>query len=210
MKNKDNAIVGIYKITNPLNEVYIGQSTNMENRKSYYKSTRAKGQPKICNSIETHGWENHIFEVIEECSLSILDIKEEHHKTLHITNNGWSKALFCRLKDGKGGLDSDETKIKKSLVHKGKPKSEIHKQNLRKPKNHGEKISARDFTWNEKLKEGIIKSKSTPVVQYTLDGIFVKEYSTIAEPLRLGLGDVDAALRGRQKTAGGYIWKFKN
>lgn len=102
MKNKDNAIVGIYKITNPINEVYIGQSTNMKNRKSYYKSTRAKGQPKICNSIKTHGWENHVFEVIEECSLSILDIKEEHHKISYIIHNGWNKALFCRLKDGRG------------------------------------------------------------------------------------------------------------
>lgn len=78
-----------------------------------------------------------------------------------------------------------------------------------KPKGFGEKISQRDFTWNIQLREGIIIAKSTPVIQYTLDGIFVKEYSTIAEPLRLGLGDIDAALRGRQKTAGGYIWKFK-
>ena len=210
MKNKDNAIVGIYKITNPMNEVYIGQSTNIENRKSYYKSTRAKGQPKICNSIETHGWENHIFEVIEECSLSILDIKEEHHKTSYITNNGWSKALFCRLKDGKGGLDSDETKIKKSKSSMGKSKSDQHKLNMKKPKKHGLKLSQREYTWNIQLKESIIIAKSTPVIQYTLDGIFVKEYSTIAEPLRLGFGDVDAALRGRQKTAGGYIWKFKN
>jgi hypothetical protein len=81
---------------------------------------------------------------------------------------------------------------------------------MKKPKNHGEKLSLREYTWNKKLREGIIKTKSTPVLQYDLKGNFIKEWSTIAEPLKLGFGDVDAALRGKQKTAGGYIWKFKN
>ena len=92
----------------------------------------------------------------------------------------------------------------------GKSKSDQHKLNMKKPKKHGLKLSQREYTWNIQLKESIIMAKSTPVIQYTLDGIFIKEYSTIAEPLKLGFGDVDAALRGRQKTAGGYIWKFKN
>lgn len=209
MKNQNNVIIGIYKITNPMGEVYIGQSTNIENRKIYYMYLKSKGQPKIYISIQKHGWENHIFEIIEECSVDILDLKEEEYKTKHIEIFGWNKALFCRLKDGRGGYDSEETKKKKSEAHSGKRKSEIHKQNMKKPKNHGEKLSQRKFTWKDQLQKRIIESKSTPILQYDLYGNFIKEWSTIAEPLKLKFGDVDAALRGRQKTAGGYIWKFK-
>jgi group I intron endonuclease len=211
MKKQDNAIVGIYKITNPINEVYIGQSTNIENRKTYYMYLKSKGQPKIYDSIKNYGWEQHIFEIIEKCPIDMLDLKEEEYKTKYIKDHSWEKALFCRLKDGKGGLDSPETKLKKSLAQIGISKSSTHIQNMRKPKpqGFGNKISQRKFTWNENLQEGIIKSKSTPIYQYDLHGNFIKEWSTIAEPLKLGFGDVDAALRGRQKTAGGYIWKFK-
>jgi hypothetical protein len=172
---------------------------------------KSKGQPKIYDSIKSYGWEQHIFEIIEKCPIDMLDLKEEEYKTKYIKEYSWGKALFCRLKDGKGGLDSPETKLKKSLAHIGVPKSDTHKQNMRKPKpkGFGDKISQRDFTWNIKLQESIIKIKSTPVLQFSTDGILIKEWSTIAEPLRLGFGDVDAALRGRQKTAGGYIWKFK-
>jgi group I intron endonuclease len=210
MKKQDNAIIGIYKITNPKGETYIGQSVNIENRKKYYVSTKGKGQPKIYNSIKTYGWEFHTHELIQECLLNELDELEKYFKTKFIEEYGWGKALFCKLQDGKGGYDSEETKIKKSQAHKGKPKSETHKTNMKKPKNHGEKLSLREYTWNKKLREGIIKTKSTPVLQYDLKGNFIKEWSTIAEPLKLGFGDVDAALRGKQKTAGGYIWKFKN
>ncbi len=210
MKKLDRGTMGIYKITNPIGETYIGQSVNIENRKKYYISTKGKGQPKICNSIKTYGWESHIYELIQECLLNELDELEKYFKTKFIEEYGWEKALFCRLQDGKGGYDSEETKMKKSQASKGKPKSETHKQKMKKPKNHGEKLSLREYTWNKKLRKSIIKAKSTPILQYDLKVNFIKEWSTIAEPLKLGFGDVDAALRGRQKTAGGYIWKFKN
>ena len=51
MKNQDNAIIGIYKITNPKDKVYIGQSSNIEKRKYYYFSIKCDKQPKIYNSI---------------------------------------------------------------------------------------------------------------------------------------------------------------
>lgn len=209
MKKQDNVIIGIYKITNPKGKVYIGQSVNIENRKYYYISTYGKGQPKIYKSIMEYGWENHIHEILEECSLEELDRLEKFYKNKIVQENGWENALFCRLQDGKGGFDSQETKLKKSIAHKGKPKSEQHKQNMKKPKNHGEKLKQREYTWNIQLREGIIKSKSTPILQCDLQGNLIKEWSTIAEPLKLGFGDVDAALRKRQKTAGGFIWKFK-
>lgn len=56
-------------------------------------------------------------------------------------------------------------------------------------------------------------SKSKPVLQYTKDGIFVKEYPCASEAGRqLGLiyNSICEVCRGnRAKTCGGFIWKYK-
>ena len=35
MKKQDNAIIGIYKIINPTDKVYVGQSTNIKKKMEY-------------------------------------------------------------------------------------------------------------------------------------------------------------------------------
>ena len=52
---------------------------------------------------------------------------------------------------------------------------------------------------------------SKPVLQYTLNGEFVREWESIAECDRNGYnqGNVYACCQGKQKTHKGYIWKYK-
>ena len=55
-------------------------------------------------------------------------------------------------------------------------------------------------------------SRSKSVLQYTLDGNFVKEYPSAREAERINNIDFSAiskCCRGVYKSAGGYIWKFK-
>jgi len=59
---------GIYKITNPEGEVYIGQSKNIEKRWKHYTTNPSKNQPKLFYSFLKYGWINHKFEIIEECN----------------------------------------------------------------------------------------------------------------------------------------------
>ena len=51
------------------------------------------------------------------------------------------------------------------------------------------------------------------VVAYTLDGVFVKEYKSITEAVsnigRKGVTNICNVLKGRTKSAYGYIWKYK-
>lgn len=74
---------------------------------------------------------------------------------------------------------------------------------------HYEKISKSRtgrFTYNN-------HPKSKPVLQYTLDGQFVKEWDCIkraAEALGIYPSSITMVLTGRHKTAGGYVWKLKN
>lgn len=68
-------ICGIYKIINPLGLIYIGQSEHCLRR---YARTAYRFQKIIHNSILTHGFENHKFEIIEECSIEDLDNRETY------------------------------------------------------------------------------------------------------------------------------------
>ena len=70
------AIVGVYKIVAPSGEVFIGSSIDIETRWSYYKRLWAKSKSRLYHSFKTHGVENHIFEIVEECTVEELRNRE--------------------------------------------------------------------------------------------------------------------------------------
>jgi group I intron endonuclease len=123
-------MIGIYKITSPTNRIYIGQSINIEYRKKWYSRMYAKEQPKLFNSINKYTWDNHIFEIIEECSLVNLNSREIFWKKFYLDNVGgdWSQVLFCELYDNGGGPKSESTKEKMSKTRMGWTDSEETKQ----------------------------------------------------------------------------------
>ena len=82
-----NKICGIYKITSPTNKIYIGQSTNILFRFGAYKRLNCKKQTYLYNSFLRHGVENHKFEIIEECSIDILNEREVYYVELYDTFN---------------------------------------------------------------------------------------------------------------------------
>jgi hypothetical protein len=54
-----------------------------------------------------------------------------------------------------------------------------------------------------------------PVYQFNLDGKIINKFDSITDAcLSLNkpgrVGDITTACRGKQKTAFGYIWKYKN
>lgn len=143
---------GIYKITSPSNKVYIGQSINIDERIRKYKLLKCKNQPKIYNSLKKYGHENHIFEIIEECEIEYLTIKEIFYKQQFIDKFGWEIALFCDIYDrGVGGLRSQQTRDKISKSNTGKIRSEEYKLN-QSNKMKGRKQS------NETIEKRILKN----------------------------------------------------
>ncbi len=126
MKKPENGIVGIYKITNPKGKVYIGQSVNITRRKNTYKNFKSPSQPKIYNSIKKYSWENHIFEIIEECTLEQLSERETYWKQYYLDKNDgdWDMVLFCNLHDNGTGPLTDETKRKIGDANRGRKYSE--------------------------------------------------------------------------------------
>ena len=90
-------MVGIYKITNQINQkTYIGQSNDIERRfsqhKSPYEQKRFSEKP-LYKAFAKYGIENFTFEIIEECSVELLNEREKYWiSTLHslIHQNGYN------------------------------------------------------------------------------------------------------------------------
>lgn len=70
-------MIGIYKITNPNGHIYVGQSTEIEKRRNKYSYCEYMYENnKLYNSLRSHGYINHKFEIIEECTEEKLDERE--------------------------------------------------------------------------------------------------------------------------------------
>ena len=93
-------MIGIYKITSPSNKVYIGQSINIDRRFKNYKSiSQTKGQVMLHNSFKKYGVNNHTFEVVEECSVELLNERERYYQDFYNVLNGGLNCLLTSTTD---------------------------------------------------------------------------------------------------------------
>lgn len=107
-------MVGIYKITNTLNDkCYIGQSIDIKTRwiQHIYEGKHNTQKGKLYPAIFQNGIENFIFEVIEECPLDqeILNEKERYWiKFYNSFENGYNSTI--------GGQGEDSWTYDPSLI----------------------------------------------------------------------------------------------
>lgn len=90
----------------------------------------------------------------------------------------------------------------------------------------GKCLTAYGFIWKfyNNSKDNIVPQKSKRgrqskkginakvILQYSKDGVFIKEFSSIVSvEIELGIEhtNISACAKGNRKTAGGYIWKYK-
>jgi len=136
-----NKIIGIYKITNQKNAIYIGQSTDIIKRFRDYKSLNCQGQPKLYNSLKKYGIENHKFEIVTECKIEELNNFERYYQDLYNATDS-KIGLNCRLTESnnRSGKISEETKIRMSENHASKKDPEWGKRisERQKGKKHSE------------------------------------------------------------------------
>lgn len=110
-----------------------------------------------------------------------------------------------------GKKQSQETKDKKSKAMKDHSMFTDEWRGKISQSNKGRKI-----TWSKKISESLKgreitwdRGVSKPILQFDKKGQLIKEYPSISEAERQVGGDIKGMLAGRQKTAAGYIWKFK-
>lgn len=102
-------ITGIYKITSPSNKIYIGQTVDFIKRKSHYKNLKIKSQIRLYNSINKYGWDRHVIEIIEKCSLGSLNERERYWQEFYNVLDS-AKGLNCKytVTNDKSGKHSEE------------------------------------------------------------------------------------------------------
>lgn len=163
---------------------------------------------------------------------------DETKKKLSEINKGKKLSEEVKKKIGiasTGRLHTEETKKKISILNKGKQfrlgieLSEDHKKKISnsllghtgamKGKYHTneakEKISKanKGRVISEEWKNRIGNSNSKTVLQYDKQGNFIREWISTKEverELKICNGDIGKCCKGKLKTAGKYIWKYKN
>ena len=122
-------------------------------------------------------------------ALAFLENPENYpminHKDESRDNNCVGNLEWC---DCKYNLNYGSRNIRLSKTKKGKPLTEEHKQNMS-------------------------KAISKPILQFTLDSVFIREWqsATIAsKELNINQSNITACCKGRYKSAGMYIWRYKN
>jgi group I intron endonuclease len=93
--SKEERIICVYKITSPSGKIYIGSSINYKKRLTQYRGVSSKSQTILYNSFLKYGIENHIFEIVENCTKENLLEREYHYGCLYdvISVNG----MNCKL-----------------------------------------------------------------------------------------------------------------
>lgn len=208
---------------------YIGKGSGKR-----YKAKESRN-PHWWNIVNKHGFkceilingltEEKAFELEAEICKQIgyenlCNVREE------LGNGGWSHSKETKdniSKALKGRIQSKETiqkrskslkgnislsnpkrglKISKSLIGNKKRGDNISKSLIgkSKTKHHSDNIS--------KNNKGITRNQK-PIIQYDLEGNLIKEWPSIIEAKKYIKADISAFLSGKQKTAGGFKWKYK-
>jgi group I intron endonuclease len=152
-----NKLIGIYKITSPSGKVYVGQSFDVERRKSQYRRLEncVKNQIKLHRSILKYGWNKHLFEIIEQCDIQSLNQRERYWQEYYDVLNP-EKGLNCKLTEttDKKQLHGEETVNKISNWQK-----QYHLSNDNNMKGRKHKDSTKELM-SEKAKERYKKSSN--------------------------------------------------
>jgi len=207
--------IGIYKITSPSNKVYIGQSLNIEKRWKGYSvnKKKQKEQTKLFYSFRKYGIRNHKFEIIEKCKIPELNEKEifwiEYYNSvkigLNISKGGY---YFWEVNIGKKHTKETKEKMREWWAKNKKPRSPKTISKIKETKRKNPRNTTPEMI--EVFRQSSTSKK--PILQYNLKGELIKEFDSInkaSRELKIRNDGISACLRGKQKTAYGYIWKYK-
>lgn len=200
---------GIYKITSPSNKIYIGQSRNIKLRwqghKSDFKNKRHRC--KIYNSFKKYGYERHKFEIIHYIDLEVPQNRFDELEQFYIDYYRNNKFELLNMKEaGCYGKHTEETKEKLRNINLGKKLSDETKEKI------GNKSRGNKYRLGVKETIDTLIKRSKPVMQYSLDGEFIAEFmggKTAERETGIPQANISENCRGKRKSAGGYLWKFK-
>jgi group I intron endonuclease len=163
-------MVGIYKITNPEGKIYVGYSKNIEIRWESHKHLQHKANYKLRESLTKYGGDSHLFEVIEEIDISLLD-RGQGDALLRKRERYWIEELGTfydglNSNGGGSGCSSHTSKSKQKISEslKGRPKPSDFGNNRKKWQN------------TEEFKEKVRNAPRCPILMYDIEDNFIQEF----------------------------------
>jgi hypothetical protein len=171
--------------------IYVGKSNRIQGRiPSHRKKFGSDIVIEILDDVSLHEWK------FWEC-FWIEQFKQWGYVLSNKNNGGGgaTKQNFSPIRSQK----ISKARLGKPMPHKGKKFTEEHKEKIKSTRGF---LQSRPNTWTNQ-----------PVLQYNLDGTFIREFGSQLEAsyfLQVKGDGVGACCRGKQKSAYGYIWKFKN
>lgn len=184
-------IIGIiYQYKSPSNKYYIGQTIDEKRRKRDHRSLAEKGvDSPFYKAIRKYKFENFEYTVL-------FKFQSEDREKVKVVLNSLEKYYISKYRkggkilynvtDGGDGIIGSIISDKIRLYWSKKSEKEL--------KEWGDKISY---------------SKCKPILQFTLDGVFIKEYKNIYRSEVRNPKEVMRCVKGEIYTSGGYIWKYK-
>ena len=204
----------IYRTTHtPSGKMYIGKDIN--NNDSYFGSGA-----EIKKIIKKEGKVNFTKEILETVpSKELLPEREIYWLEKYDVENNPNYLNKTNKAFGNSGMPM-EARRKISEAHKGRPKSPQMKQRLSASRTGKKRIQIKP-----RKDKGIKRGKSPniskalkgiskvwnykPVLQLTLEGELIKEYTSAKQAKETTGIKIQNALTGATKTSGGYRWKYK-
>jgi group I intron endonuclease len=202
-------MIGIYKITNPKGKIYIGQSINIERRFKEYKQLQCTQSKKLYNSLQKYGWKQHIFEIVEECSVDLLNEKEEYWI---INFNSHIVGLNIKLSSKPSWTGKKRPEHSVFLQENGSglsyERTQEHKDNLSIMMknvwiNKREEIS-------KKITQNKIGKGLKPIICTTLFGMKFTSLKEASEILGLNKGNICEVLKGNRKHIKGLVFIYSS
>lgn len=206
----------IYKITNKINsKVYIGETIRTlkvrwnEHKSESYTEGHGYSYHLHC-AIRKYGAENFLVEEIEKCPDDQRFIREHHYIMLF---NSLEPNGYNYIAEGQGAIRIPSEVILEKW-NDGYSATDIAKQLkthmkviTSRLKSHG--ISQEEIYQRQGEQTG--KRCSFKVLQYTLDGKFIKEWesATSCESDGYQQSAVSNVCNQKQISAYGYLWKYK-
>lgn len=193
----------IYCFTSPSGKCYVGQTNRTLHQRSieHCSSARNGSQTKFHRALRKYGIG--AFKIEELCSIRALD-KVSLSDLLNIAEKyyiSYYKKLGISLYNLTEGGD---------MVYNntGKVLSDDHKEKLRQ----GSKKWHRNMSSQDRIALGkaISAAKKKPIIQLDLDGVFIAEWPSQLEVPFMKQSTLSMCLTGRNKTAGGYKWVYKD
>ena len=201
----------VYVHTSPNGKMYIGQTGLKPEKRwgkngSYYLKKKKNGeyvQRVFAHAILKYGWDNFEHEII--ASNLTKEEADNFEKLLIEKLNTMDSQYGYNLREGgsRGSL-SEEARKKLSELNKGKKHSEEAKVKMSE--------SRKGRPLSDKAREALEESrKRYKIVQYSLEGEFIKIWDSISDAgreLEIDISSIAKCCKGFYRNAGGFIWKY--